>query len=340
MLVYKNSRLTVLAIVFTTLSSCMSVREAPAPMVPALEFARYAKQQGLAGAGGANTNSLFQHGTGGEIPKAAQSNPQTHFQSSPDLGQPTPVIDTTSGRAPAQVRYVSGDAADMRASADFSQGNFSNPPQMYPYGPRGLNPSDYNGPLSLGDPGVSASLWRDSSGTPDFFRDHRAYQPMDLIMVQISESSEGKKKADTDLSSQSDVLTGISSFFGFENDLENSHPSVETSSLVQASAQNDFKGEGETNRKDSLTGSISCMVMEVLPSNILRIEGMKIISVNNEEQVMVLSGLVRPRDISSDNLVQSSRVANMRIDYYGTGQVGNLQREGWLGTFLRKVWPF
>ena len=82
------------------------------------------------------------------------------------------------------------------------------------------------------------------------------------------------------------------------------------------------------------------MVAEVLPSGILRIEGQKIISVNSEEQVMVISGLVRPRDINSANEVDSSKIANMRIDYYGKGIVGEAQVGGWLGRLMRLIWPF
>jgi flagellar L-ring protein precursor FlgH len=208
------------------------------------------------------------------------------------------------------------------------------------YVPASMTAQDYNGPLSLGDPGLSASLWRESNGSPDFFRDVRAWQPMDLITIIIDENSEGKKEADTELKSQSSILASIESLLGFEDDVTSSNPNVELASLLQATTKNDFKGEGETNRKDELTGTISAMVAEVLPSGILRIEGRKIIAVNNEEQVMVISGLARPRDIKSDNTVDSSRLANMRIDYFGTGQVGNLQREGWLSTVVRKVWPF
>jgi flagellar L-ring protein precursor FlgH len=85
---------------------------------------------------------------------------------------------------------------------------------------------------------------------------------------------------------------------------------------------------------------MSAVVAEVLPSGLLRIEGEKIISVNNEEQVMVISGLVRPRDITSDNEVLSTKIAQMRIDYYGKGTVGEAQYGGWLGRVLRIIWPF
>ena len=201
-------------------------------------------------------------------------------------------------------------------------------------------PGDYNGALSLGDPGVSASLWRDSSGTPDFFRDTRAWQPMDLITVLISENAKGTKEADTEVKSDSTIELALENLLGYEDSITDSNKDIDLGNVVKAASKNEFKGEGETTRKGTLKGTLSAMVVEVLPSGILRIEGTKIISVNNEEQIMLLSGLVRSRDISAENQIESARVANMRIDYYGSGQVGSAQREGWLGHILRKVWPF
>ena len=81
------------------------------------------------------------------------------------------------------------------------------------------------------------------------------------------------------------------------------------------------------------------MVVEVLPSGILRIEGEKIVAVNNEDEVMVISGLVRPEDVTSANEVRSSKVANMRIDYFGQGTVGDAQNGGWFSRILRRFWP-
>lgn len=242
-------------------------------------------------------------------------------------------------------QYESGNAAAPQASLASMQ-QYETQPFLNQTERRarmaalGLEPADYNGPLSLGDPGVSASLWRESSSQPEFFRDSRAWQPMDLITIVISETSEGKKEADTEVKSQSSIKAALESLFGVEDSVTKRNPQVNLDNLISASTQNDFKGEGETNRKDTLKGTISGMIVEVLPSGILRIEGSKIISVNNEEQIMVLSGLVRSRDISSDNVVQSSRLANMRIDYYGKGQIGDLQHEGWLSRIVRNVWPF
>jgi flagellar L-ring protein precursor FlgH len=195
---------------------------------------------------------------------------------------------------------------------------------------------EYAGPLSLGDPGVSASLWRESRGGNNLFYDYRAWQPMDLITIVVSEDAEGTKEADTEVKSKTSIELAIEKFLGFETNFTD----IDPGSLIKADSKNDFKGEGETTRKDSLTARISAMVAEVLPSGVLRIEGEKIISVNNEEQIMVISGLVRPRDVNSDNEVASNKVANMRIDYYGRGTVGEAQYGGWLGRGLRKIWPF
>ena len=201
---------------------------------------------------------------------------------------------------------------------------------------------EYVGPLTLGDPGVTASLWHESRGNNDFFRDNRAFQPMDLITIVITEKAKGEKKADTEVKSKSDVSASISKFFGFENKVAkaNDGDGLDPSALVEAATKNDFKGEGDTNREGSLIAKISAMVVEVLPSNILRVEGEKIISVNSEEEVMVISGLVRPEDVSSTNEIDSSKIANMRIDYYGTGTVGDAQHGGWMGRLMKRFWPF
>ena len=80
--------------------------------------------------------------------------------------------------------------------------------------------------------------------------------------------------------------------------------------------------------------------MEVLPNGLLRIEGSKIISVNSEEEIMVISGLVRQRDVLATNEVASSRIANMRIDFYGQGVVADKQSPGWGARIFDTIWPF
>ena len=201
-------------------------------------------------------------------------------------------------------------------------------------------PRAYSGPLELGDPGVGASLWRESRMGNEVYRDFRAWQPMDLLTIVINEVSIGRHDADTEVKSKSEYFAAIENFLGLEEQTQQWNHPPDLSSLIKAQTKDDFKGEGQTNRQAQLTARMSAVVAEVLPSGLLRIEGEKIISVNNEEQVMVISGLVRPRDIMSDNEVMSTKIAQMRIDYYGKGTVGEAQYGGWLGRILRIIWPF
>lgn len=202
-------------------------------------------------------------------------------------------------------------------------------------------PPPYASGLPLGDPGISASLWQESRGGNDIFRDFRAWLPMDLVTIVVSERSRGTHDADTLTNSRSTIKAVIDNLLGFEKQIQaNWKNKPDLSEAITAQTQNEFRGEGETRRQAELTARISAVVVEVLPSGLMRVEGEKIISVNNEEQVMVISGLVRSRDINSNNEVNSSNIAQMRIDYYGKGIVGEAQYGGWLGRIMRLLWPF
>jgi flagellar L-ring protein precursor FlgH len=251
-----------------------------------------------------------------------------------------------SGEPRAMVRFASDELPPEETpsrrdtSSEVTNMGTQPAPEYYEYRSQQPNIRDYNGPLSLGDPGVSASLWQESRGTNDMFRDDRAWQPMDLLTIIVLENSEGSKEADTEVKEKSSISAAISNLLGLESTVAKTNPQVNLDNLVTAATTNDYKGEGETTRKGKLKASISAMVAEVLPSGILRIEGEKIISVNSEEQVMKISGLVRPRDVNSRNEIDSAKIANMRIDYYGRGVVGDYQDNGWGAKIIKKVWPF
>ena len=201
-------------------------------------------------------------------------------------------------------------------------------------------PLGYRGPLDIGDPGVTASLFRESQVGNDPFRDYRAWQPMDLVTIVVTEQSLGQQLANTEVKSKSEYLAAIENFFGLEKQTQNWTNPPDLTSLIQAQTKNDFRGEGRTLRQAQLNARVSAVVAEVLPSGLLRIEGEKIIAVNNEEQVLVISGLVRQRDINSNNEVNASQIAQVRIDYYGKGTDGEAQYGGWLSRLLRILWPF
>ena len=231
---------------------------------------------------------------------------------------------------PPTVRWVDGISEEAGSTETQS---------MTSRQPIGEN-SEVRAGIDFRESGHSSSLWRESSGKGGIFHDFRAWKPMDLITIVVSEISEGKKEADTNIRNVNTVVAAITKLLGIETSVVSRNTQIDPTALIDASTDSQYRGQGATVRKGSLKGTISAMVQEVLPSGVLRIEGKKIISVNNEEQVMVISGLVRVRDIDSLNSVKSSQIANMRIDYFGNGVVNDVQAPGFLSQILNKLWPF
>ena len=77
-----------------------------------------------------------------------------------------------------------------------------------------------------------------------------------------------------------------------------------------------------------------------MPSGNFKIEGRRSVTVNHEEQIMVLRGVIRPQDINFDNTIASISIADASISLTGEGVVADEQRKGWLAKILSKVWPF
>jgi flagellar L-ring protein precursor FlgH len=186
-----------------------------------------------------------------------------------------------------------------------------------------------------------ANLYRNSSYR-DLFKDLRAYQLGDLVTVNIVETSKASKKATTKTARQSSIDAGISNLLGWETKLDKYGVSgaFDNENMFKASMKNGFDGSGETTRDESMTASITARVMEVMPNGNLFIRGSRQIRVNNESQHIILSGLIRPADISPDNTVLSSFIADARIEYTGRGPVSDKQRPGWLMRAVDFVWPF
>ncbi len=86
-----------------------------------------------------------------------------------------------------------------------------------------------------------------------------------------------------------------------------------------------------------MKASVSCVVTEVLVNGNLRVEGRQDITVNNENQFILLSGVIRPEDITPDNAVTSTQMADARIEYSGEGDVNDQQRSSWLSRLFATV---
>jgi flagellar L-ring protein precursor FlgH len=179
------------------------------------------------------------------------------------------------------------------------------------------------------------SLWRPDLAASYPFLDVRPRFPGDLLTVVISERAEGKKDADTSLETGASVSASVQEFFGIP-----AFGNLDPSNLVTAETKQSFDGEGETTRSGTLTGRITVTVTAVEPNGNLHVEGQKVVAVNKEAEYMVLRGVVRPEDIDANNEVPSWRLADARVDFYGSGVVANQQGPGILYTLLDWLWPF
>jgi flagellar L-ring protein precursor FlgH len=186
----------------------------------------------------------------------------------------------------------------------------------------------------------SGSLWPASYSGNLYFGDHRAGGMGDIITVKIVEATQASEKATTDTGRTSAVDYGIPNFLGQETRYVQNHPAINPAHLITANSTNNFSGTGETTRTGTVTATISAKVVEVFPNGNLAVEGKREIYVNYEKKEILLQGIVRPRDIASDNSVLSSQVADAKIMMTGIGVVGEKQRPGWLSRILDGVWPF
>jgi flagellar L-ring protein FlgH len=207
------------------------------------------------------------------------------------------------------------------------------PPPRYVYQNR---PSDETSMPTRG----SNSLYRD---TASLYEDVKAHRLNDLLTINVVESISGSGTADTAANKASSVDAGINSLLGIPTNLNlsNLYGKGNTfSPTINGSTTEDFKGSGATNRAGSLVGTITAKVVEVMPNGILSIESRKEITINNEKQILILRGMVRPEDIAVDNSVLSNRVADAEVFFVGDGVVQSKQDTGWLVKLMDKVWPF
>lgn len=193
-----------------------------------------------------------------------------------------------------------------------------------------------NNPGSLFDPGDAEYLFSDS----------RARRVGDIVLVNIVESSRAENRADTETGRESTMNLSVDSWFSnasfgvspFRRTL--APDGVTGQPFVDVSSTSDFEGTGQTSRQSNISATVAARVVNVLPGGLLQVEGAREIRVNNETQIVVVRGLVRPRDIGSDNSIYSTHMADARIEYYGEGILADKQKPGWLVRILDNVWPF
>ncbi|MBF0177892.1 MAG: flagellar basal body L-ring protein FlgH [Magnetococcales bacterium] len=179
------------------------------------------------------------------------------------------------------------------------------------------------------------SIWQ-TSDRNTLFLDSKARNVGDLVTVQITEDASAKKDAKTDLKRKGDDTVDLGGLFGLTSALQSGGLS-KFRDAAKIKSDHTFSGEGTTSRSGNLKATMSCVVTEVLPNGNLRVEGRRDITVNNENQFIILSGVIRPEDISGDNAILSNKIADARIEYSGDGDVNDQQQQSWIQKFMSSI---
>jgi flagellar L-ring protein precursor FlgH len=195
-------------------------------------------------------------------------------------------------------------------------------------------------PLPPTPPPQDGSLWtgRQSNG---LVADSRPLNVGDLVTISITESNKASEIADTVTSKNSGVQVGINSLFGISLPMKSfSDKTVNASTALDGTVGNTSNGQGKTERQSSFTSFLTARVIQVLPNQNLMIQGRRDMRINNETEVVMLTGIVRPQDIDRSNIVPSTKVAEARVTISGVGVVSDKQRVGWFQRIFDHVWPF
>lgn len=168
------------------------------------------------------------------------------------------------------------------------------------------------------------------------FEDHAARRVGDIVTVTLTERTNAKKNADLGTSKDTSITVSAPNVLGV-NPATVLGQNLET----QIETAHAFDGAGDAQQSNQLTGNISVTVVEVLPNGNLRVRGEKRVTLNDGNEYIRLSGIVRPIDIDVANTVASSKVADATIMYTGDGAVADSNKMGWIARFFNSpFFPF
>jgi flagellar L-ring protein precursor FlgH len=188
--------------------------------------------------------------------------------------------------------------------------------------------------LLLQNPG--GSVYSDSAPGLFLFRDFKARTVGDILTIQINETATATNSADTSTEKSGDVNIKAPAFFG----LEQGNSALNFANILTAASALNFAGQGSTSRSGQLQAFVSARVVQVFPNGDLGIEGIKEVTVNRERQILRIRGIVRTRDVTPNNVILSTSIANMEVVFDGKGIVSDANKPGFLYRLMQWVVPF
>jgi len=183
-------------------------------------------------------------------------------------------------------------------------------------------------------PVANGAIYQDAQNM-ELFNDPRAHRVGDILTISLVESTQASKKASTSTSKKDKSNLAAPTILGRPISIGGKDVSFGTE------GDRSFDGSGNSSQSNQLTGSITVTVAQRLSNGNLLVRGEKWLTINQGQELVRISGIVRPQDIGQDNSVPSTRVADARIGYTGRGTLADANTQGWLSRFFSSKWmPF
>ncbi len=183
------------------------------------------------------------------------------------------------------------------------------------------------------------SLWR--AGARAFFKDHRAKAVGDIITVKLNLSEKAKLENKTTRTRNDSEDTDVTKLLGLEAEFTKILPQAITpASVMSFGSASETEGDGTINRSEEVSFTMAAVVTQILPNGALVIMGRQEMRINSELREMMVTGVIRPEDISSDNEITHDKIAEMRVAYGGRGTLSELQRPRWGTQLWDIIFPF
>ena len=184
-----------------------------------------------------------------------------------------------------------------------------------------------------------ASLWSRQRGS--LLGDRRAIRRGDIMTVVIEIDERAEISNESDRSRSGSESLGIPQLGGLPQRLDEKLPlGASSSELVAIDSSSSSSGDGSVKRNEKLTLRVAATVVDVLPNGVLSIAGSQELRVNFELRELMVSGYVRPEDISRQNEITYDKIASARVSYGGRGQITDMQQPRVGQQVLDAVLPF
>jgi len=190
----------------------------------------------------------------------------------------------------------------------------------------------------LSDPSITGSLW--AGNDAQIFTDPKAHKVGDLVTILVQEQASATRSLGTKKNKSSSRKTDLTAGLGFISAQSAKNSPFDPAAGIDISDAKTFDGSGSTNNSDTLTASITAVITKVYPNGNMQVVGRRQVTINHQPQALVLTGVIRPVDVTADNTITSSKVAQASVSYGSGGELATVAHEGWAVQTLDQIWPF